>query len=200
MSEGRLIRNLLPFERHFTQIPNSWLRDGRLSFKARGLLAMLMSHEHGWKITMSTIVNDAERDGKDSVLTAVRELEDLGYLVRHARRDSGRFTVYDWELADPSGLSDPALFGRGAVGITPPKRNNRRGRTATGNPRDTGAENPPPSLRTQVEDIKSSQGESRPRTRECPVSERISPSGEHVWLPTGVCLNCPAQQRSAVLT
>ena len=36
------------------------------------------------------------------------------------------------------------------------------------------------------------------RERECPVSIRISPSGDHVRLPTGCCLNCGADLREKV--
>ena len=33
-----VIRGHHSFDNHFTQIPNHWLRDSRLSFKARGLM------------------------------------------------------------------------------------------------------------------------------------------------------------------
>lgn len=36
------------------------------------------------------------------------------------------------------------------------------------------------------------------RARECPVSSRISPSGDHVRLDTGCCLNCGADLREKV--
>jgi hypothetical protein len=36
------------------------------------------------------------------------------------------------------------------------------------------------------------------RARECPVSTRISPTGEHVRLDTGCCLNCGADLRERV--
>jgi hypothetical protein len=36
------------------------------------------------------------------------------------------------------------------------------------------------------------------RARECPVSARISPTGEHVRLDTGCCLNCGADLRERV--
>lgn len=199
--EGRLIRNLLPFERSFTQIPNAWLRDSRLSFKARGLLAMLMTHEQGWKVGITTIANDAQRDGRDSVLTAVRELEELGYLVRHPRRGGGRFTAHDWELADPSGLSDPALFGRAYAGIESPRNSHRggksrtvkRGLTVAENLPDTVAENLPP-LRTLEEDIKTP---SAPYVRRSSYpqagSERCPRRGDvgHLVIDdTGVCTAC----------
>ncbi len=36
------------------------------------------------------------------------------------------------------------------------------------------------------------------RERECPVSDRISPTGKHVRLDTGCCLNCGADLREKV--
>lgn len=112
---GKLIRRLLPFERNYTTIPNLWVRDDRLSFKARGILAMLLSHEHGWSVTLKQLAG-ASTDGLAAVRTGVNELEQLGYLIR---RTSRRGQADDWELCDPSGLSDPALIGYAEVRSLP---------------------------------------------------------------------------------
>lgn len=111
MADGQLIRNLLPFERNFTTIPNGFLRDAKLSPKALGILAIVMSHNHGWKIGISTLAAD-RKVGVDYIRTGLDELVTHGYLIRRRTRIG---VGDDWELADPSGLSDPALIGYNEV-------------------------------------------------------------------------------------
>ena len=113
---GRLIRRLLPFERNYTTIPNEWIRDDRLSFKARGIRDLLLSHKDGWGVTLQQLAADNPLDGIASIRTGVNELEEVGYLIRRKNR---RGTPDDWELCDPSGLSDPALFGYSSVRKAP---------------------------------------------------------------------------------
>jgi hypothetical protein len=71
-----IIRGEHSFDAHFTQIPNAWLRDNRLSYKARGLLAELVSHTVGWEVSIQRIANNGV-DGKDSIGSAIQELENL---------------------------------------------------------------------------------------------------------------------------
>lgn len=92
-------------EGHFTTVPNSWLRDSTLSFRARGLLAMLLSHRAGWNVTIESLAAQ-NLEGKDAILRAVRELEGAGYLRRDKSRDGGKFKN-DWVLMDPP----PAVEG-----------------------------------------------------------------------------------------
>ena len=48
----------------FTQIANQVLLDEQLSFKARGILALLLSRPKDWKIYLDEITNRSEKDGK----------------------------------------------------------------------------------------------------------------------------------------
>lgn len=100
-SEGRLVRPKLRFERDFTQLPNSWLRDPRLTFKARGLLGELMTHDAGWYVTIKSLAATSP-DGRAAIQTAVQELQDAGYLRREQTRTSrGQLGHVWWELLDP---------------------------------------------------------------------------------------------------
>jgi len=97
-----IIRGQHSFDDHFTQIPNAWVRDSRLSFKARGLLAELMSHRTGWSITLKNLAQG--KDGRDAVRGAVNELIALGYLTRSDERghdEKGRLTDYTYQTHDP---------------------------------------------------------------------------------------------------
>jgi hypothetical protein len=205
MTEGKLIRRLLPFERNFTQLPNSWIRDSRLSLKARGLLALLMSHNDGWSVTVKALAADSRADGEHAIATARDELVEYGYLIRRPRRGTGRFTAEDWELVDPSGLSDPALIGYMLDVDNSGGENRQRSRSGGENRQRTGGENRHP-LRTPVEDIEAPsashvRGPSYPQAvpvRECPVSPRVSPSGRHERTTNGVCVNCGDELPKAI--
>lgn len=120
-------------ESNFTTIPNSWIRDTRLSFRARGLLAMLLSHSAGWEVTISSLASQ-NKEGKDAILTAVRELERFGYLSREDGRSGGRFDV-DWVLQDPPPAVDGSTVAENPPTVEDlPRRFNRDGSTATENP------------------------------------------------------------------
>lgn len=85
-----IIRTLLKHENNFTQIPNEWLRDARLSLKAIGLLAQLLSHSQGWSVSIDTLAR-SNNCGRDLIRAAVAELEEAGYLKRGQNRSGGRF-------------------------------------------------------------------------------------------------------------
>jgi hypothetical protein len=87
---------------HFTIVPNDWLRDDRLSWKARGLLGHLLSHQEGWEITIEYLVAHGA-DGRDAVRSGIAELEEHGYLIRHrVRNEDGTLQGVDYILVDPT--------------------------------------------------------------------------------------------------
>lgn len=96
-----IVRRKLKHEYRFTQIPNDWLRDPRLSLKAIGLLAQLLSHAEGWRVTVGSLAK-ANGCGRDSIRGAVRELEEFGYLKREQfRADGGEFSEVHWFTSEP---------------------------------------------------------------------------------------------------
>jgi hypothetical protein len=82
---------------NFTQISNEVLLDERLSFKARGILALLLSRPKNWKIYIDEIIERSDLDGKHSVRTGFKELKTFGYLeLVKIWNDAGKFegTIY----------------------------------------------------------------------------------------------------------
>lgn len=72
----------------YAQIPNDILRDKNISFKARGILSLLLSHEEGWVTYIDTLYrNFSTNDGRTSVASGLKELEEYGYLERKIYRD-----------------------------------------------------------------------------------------------------------------
>jgi hypothetical protein len=102
-----LVRGHHKFDNEFVQIPNAYIRDARLSLKARGLLTYLVSHIEGWSLTVDQIANKSI-EGKDAIRSAIVELELLGYLKR-TQSNNGRFGEVTWTTADPSDLPSPDL-------------------------------------------------------------------------------------------
>jgi hypothetical protein len=98
-----LIRGHHTFDDHFTQIPNDWVRDSRLTLKAIGLLTQLMSHRPGWNMSVSSLAR-FNKTGVDTIKSAVKELELYGYLTRSDKQehnDDGTFADFVWTTADP---------------------------------------------------------------------------------------------------
>lgn len=93
----------LDFTSDFVQIPNSWMRDKRLSRRARGLLAELMTHRGGWQTTTQQMVANGP-EGRDAVQTALAELAKYGYLrLERIRAEGGRMGGSHYHLQAPPG-------------------------------------------------------------------------------------------------
>lgn len=102
-----IIRGKHSFDGHFTQLPNTWIRDKRLSYKARGLLAELMSHAPGFEVSRERLARSGQ-DGDRSIRTAISELEDAGYLERRqSRSERGTLGPAIWITKDPFAPSVP---------------------------------------------------------------------------------------------
>jgi hypothetical protein len=82
-----IFRGKLEFENQFTQIHNAWVRDPNLTYKAKGLLTYLLSHEVGYTITIGQIIRESG-DGKQSVRSALEELIKAGYLETKRTTDA----------------------------------------------------------------------------------------------------------------
>jgi hypothetical protein len=94
-------RGMIPAD-SFTIISNAWLRDPRLSLKAKGLAAYISSHAPSHVLTVEQVLAE-NTDGKDSVRAGMTELEERGYLVRdQVRGEGGRISRTDYVLSDPA--------------------------------------------------------------------------------------------------
>jgi hypothetical protein len=121
-----IIRASHNFDTHFTTIPNAWVRDPRISLKAKGLLVQLLSHTPGWTVSIGSLAQ-ANDCGRDSIRSAVIELEEAGYLIRSQDRNTGgQFAEVLWVTNDPSDnpLSDKPLSGNPTTVNPTPKKNN----------------------------------------------------------------------------
>ena len=97
------IRNARELPRaNYTTVPNAAVRDVELSFRARGLLVWMLSHENGRTITAATII-DAGPDGRDNVQAALRELEEAKYIERIKYRSTHGHWAHRLTVTDTPG-------------------------------------------------------------------------------------------------
>lgn len=82
----------------FAQIANVALRDKRLSFRARGILALVLSNVGEWEAGRDWIVKQSDKDGKAAVQAALNELTELGYRTVAKTSDGykGVTSIVEW--------------------------------------------------------------------------------------------------------
>jgi hypothetical protein len=113
-------------KRHpYVQIDKTPLLDTRLSWKARGILAYLLTKSDDWEIIITNLINASEPDGRESLRSGLKELENLGYVVCARQQDErGRFA--GWEILVFETLEDAADYTS-----CQPVENSEVNRTAT---------------------------------------------------------------------
>lgn len=87
--KGDLRINKLPY----TIVPNEVLKRNDLSLKAKGLIAYLLSLPDNWNL-FKTELTSHFTDGKDSISSAWKELEDNDYIHTTEIREKGMFKGY----------------------------------------------------------------------------------------------------------
>lgn len=80
------------FDRDFTVIPNQIFRDKQLSFKAKGLFCAIVSLDESWNFSIKGLAQIAQ-DKESSIKSAIKELEDQGYLTWERITVEGKFFV-----------------------------------------------------------------------------------------------------------
>lgn len=91
------------------------LRRHDVSLRAKGFIALLMSHASGYKMSMRSLIQQSS-DGRDATYAALKEAKRLGYVdVRRVRDSTGRFTRVVWTVHwKPTG-ADPSVSPRSST-------------------------------------------------------------------------------------
>lgn len=99
---------------NYTVMSNHHLRNEKLSLKAKGLLSQMLSLPEKWNYTLSGLCA-INPESKDAIRSALRELEEQGYVVRRQTTDaSGKFSkneyiIYEVPVSKPDTGADPSL-------------------------------------------------------------------------------------------
>lgn len=78
----------------YTNMANFHFRDKTLSWKAKGILSNMLSLPDDWDYSLAGLATLAS-DGMSATRSAIKELEEHGYLIRKPIRENGR--ISDWE-------------------------------------------------------------------------------------------------------
>jgi hypothetical protein len=114
----------------FAQIDNAMLRDERLSYEARGALAMVLSYPSDWQFNMSWFCKKGGI-GRDRARRIVRELEKHGYCRREQFRNANNeFGAVVRVFTDDPGICNEPLTAFPSTGEpspgNPPTTNTKR--------------------------------------------------------------------------
>lgn len=81
---------------NFVTMNKTFLEDDRLSYKAKGILAYLLSKPNDWKVIVGNLVGNSS-DGKSSVYSGLKELKDYGYYKKIPIRNEQGTRIVRWE-------------------------------------------------------------------------------------------------------
>ena len=84
--------------KNFTVMSNYHFKEKGMSLKAKGLLSLMLSLPDDWNYSISGLVK-LSKDGKDSVMSALTELEKFGYLTRvRMTNEKGQFSGVEYNI------------------------------------------------------------------------------------------------------
>ena len=94
----------------YTVLNNGIFIDENLSAKSLGILAKMLSLPDNWEFSETGLCSIFKKDGRSSIRSGLKELEENGYLVRSRVRDeSGKLTSTEWTVSDKPMFENPML-------------------------------------------------------------------------------------------
>ena len=99
MAEDKKLNEIIRVERipnRYATMDKRFLEDDRLSFKAKGILAYLLSKPNNWKVVVWDLVKHC-KDGKSAVYAGLKELREAGYYEKKPIRNEEGSRIVRWE-------------------------------------------------------------------------------------------------------
>lgn len=99
MSEDKRLDEVIRVRKrpnNFVMLDKTFLEDDRLSFKAKGILAYLLSKPDNWKVIVGNLVKYS-KDGKSAIYAGLKELKECGYYVKTPIRSEDGRRISRWE-------------------------------------------------------------------------------------------------------
>lgn len=98
----------------YFQMLKATVEDHRLSWKAKGLMAYLISKPNDWQVWTKDLIKRST-DGRSAVLSALQELLKFGYAIRdQCRREDGTFGPVEFTVFEVPQLGFPLADKPGA--------------------------------------------------------------------------------------
>lgn len=82
--------------KNYVVLNRTALNDERLSWKAKGIIAYMLSMPDDWKFYIEELAGHA-KDGVDSLRSGIKELSKHGYVKRFPIRDEKTKKIIEWE-------------------------------------------------------------------------------------------------------
>jgi hypothetical protein len=126
-------------QKPYSQLGNAMIRDGRLSWEARAVLAFILSFPSDWEFSLAWFCRETNT-GRDKARRVVRELEAAGYCARERnRKPDGTLGAFAYVFTDePSDIQvdrAPATEKASVVHVDEPAPENTTvGSPVTGQP------------------------------------------------------------------
>lgn len=92
---------------NFTVMSNYHFKEKKMSLKAKGLLSLMLSLPDDWDYSVAGLAT-LSKDGKDSIMSALQELEKFGYLTRvRLTNDKGQFAGIEYNIYEQPQPKNP---------------------------------------------------------------------------------------------
>lgn len=92
-------------ESNFSVMSNAVIRDSRLSYRARGVLLEILSRPDNWRVSGDSLARSG-KEGRDAILTALKELRDCGYIrMVKIRKEDGTFETTNYVYDSPQDVA-----------------------------------------------------------------------------------------------
>ena len=106
-------------ESNFSVMSNAVIRDSRLSYRARGVLLEILSRPDNWRVSGDSLARSG-KEGRDAILTALKELRDCGYIrMVKIRKEDGTFETTNYVYDSPQDVA-PSPENPIAATVEPP--------------------------------------------------------------------------------
>lgn len=116
MSKQTMFRVCKNKDNPYVMLHRGFLNDERLSWKAKGILAYLLSLPDDWQIYENELINHSI-DGRKSLSSGIKELINFGYIYREkTRNEKGQFIGYTYCVFEVSTESPFSDLGKSSLG------------------------------------------------------------------------------------
>ena len=94
--------------KNYTVMSNYHLKDANMSFKAKGLLSMMLSLPDDWDYSIKGIVS-ISKENKTSIQSALKELEEYKYLKRTKKQNEKGQFEYIYDIYEKPWTENPCM-------------------------------------------------------------------------------------------
>ncbi len=101
---------------NFVTVNKEFIHNNNLSWKAKGILLSLLSRPDDWQV-YETELNKHSSDGRDSLRTGIKELEQAGYIHRTRKRnEKGQLKEYEYQVFEQPTQIEKNHVGKSHLG------------------------------------------------------------------------------------